>query len=645
MLGAVMDDAIAKAAGVAAPARIARTETTLQRFMSDDWRLRSRRAAANAAAIAVRGTGSFGDSAEALVVDAIDAEMKPWATDIEPRMRSDIASVYAIGRRHGVDRAKEVGHVAKAPSQAELVASFDTVDRQALGALENQQLFWIGGFYEKGVSTTIADHVRDCAVRLGRDRRAVGRELQATVAAQLSHVKMPAGFAGNADTYFRGLAGNAVTVARADGQLQSFARLGITHYVIGNPIDEKTCPVCGHMDGKSFSVADGLQTMTGALTAATPEGVRVAHPWLGAKAMLALSPSRGGRGEPGLTKAGFNFPPFHFHCRCFIDIHEESMTRPLRAPRKPPALPGLPTPPAAVLAPAPIPAPPPPIAPAVPLAPTKPVFADKEARELASALKEIKARGQYPSDKAAEKKKIRDLARGLLEEIGLSSRDVTENRTLRDNFAVKRMLRGGYGIRGYHTGNGQIVLDAGVSKDAQQFLDLWSRKKFDPANADHVKAANGFRTMMHETIHGAGPFGDKAYQKSGAATEEVATEVLARVFMRDKFGLPLNTKTGSYQTIIDTMCNVLSSELFVTDKTQAFEMIAEASKAMRQAGVARTETYGAHVWAFVDNMTFPKDLDDVFVDGLTAEESADKIRAAKIRIKDAIIEAFKGHQV
>lgn len=212
------------------------------------------------------------------------------------------------------------------------VPRFDVVDANAARALGDRQVFWIGEHYDDHLSELISETANETLVTGGGSRRAAAVAMEERVRRALGTVRYPGGFSGSGAQYMEGLAANAATVARAYGQLRSFAQIGITKYTIVNPNDSRTCPTCAYMDGKVFEVQQGLDQIRAEQAAREPNDIRRAHPWLKLGALRAISPTpgrvtgrAGARDSGKLAAAGQALPPYHFKCRCAVDI-DDSVT-------------------------------------------------------------------------------------------------------------------------------------------------------------------------------------------------------------------------------------------------------------------------------------------------------------------------------
>lgn len=329
------DEVLCKALRVDEFAQAAKAEVRLREFLGAEWDKLSRQAAKSAAHYIRNGKGDVVtdtdlDKAQAI----IDRTMAQWSGKVTDRFVKGINDIYRLSH---VAAAKKAFGLSEAPlafsvkktaevfkAQPEVVASFNVVDRRALKALKRDQTFWIGQHYNQNVSRHIAETTRKEVLELGRSRAAAGRVLQKSIAENLKEVRVPDGFVGSSERYFEGLAANAATTARAQSSLNTFHRAGFTTYVIVNPGDHRTCVTCQHLDGKEFKVSDGLDLMA-KLQGATPAGVKRLQPFITPGQARSLTGGVSGAKSPtaGVGKLAANgnlFPPFHFKCRCSVDI-------------------------------------------------------------------------------------------------------------------------------------------------------------------------------------------------------------------------------------------------------------------------------------------------------------------------------------
>lgn len=329
----VSDIAVAKALRVPEVAQIARIEKTLREYLNKRWEDQGARAIKRAAG-RLKGSRKFTKTDAKRFSKSMSVGMESWATSVVPKVGSELERVYRLARLAGAKRALgrikspltyDTPHIPikKAdPPEVFVIARFDLVDREAVDGLKGQQAMWIGRHYDAIVREKI-DEASLLMVEQGVPRKEAGEAL-ARSAHKILRISDPvARYVGTSSQYFEGVVANAVTTARVHGQMRSFAAAEVEEYEITNPLDERTCKVCGHMDGKRFPISDGLKTMEAELDAKKPDDVRAAHPWLSVARMTKISPKSGHtsrRDSAALSRAGFNLPPFHFRCRCTVDI-------------------------------------------------------------------------------------------------------------------------------------------------------------------------------------------------------------------------------------------------------------------------------------------------------------------------------------
>lgn len=321
------DIAVAKALALSEVAQMARIETNARRALVAKWEARAEQAARSAGAVYASG-GSL-----ASAYAAADRAMKKWSADVSASYARSIRDVYKLARRAGYKKASGkfkgslqyvIADTEKAKGEGKASGtvglSLDAKDERALERLEKQQLWWIGDTY-KGVAPTIRESVQPKVLQ-GLSKKQGGEMVRAGVEARLKDFKIPDGFHGSAKSYFEGLAANAVTSARVNGQIGSFARLGVTTYTLVNPMDGRTSEICAELNGTEFKVADAEAQLDKLAGAKTPEAFKSIKPWLSEAKLLSLA----ARGAGALTRAGQMFPPFHFKCRTTVDVATESLS-------------------------------------------------------------------------------------------------------------------------------------------------------------------------------------------------------------------------------------------------------------------------------------------------------------------------------
>lgn len=324
----LIDALVAKALVMNELSQMAQIEKRLYELYTKTWHKLADTASNKAATMVVDGKKAKD------IIKMVDDTMNAWTGAVSPIAKREMRRVYSLGRKAGLKKKKSKNKTSMeypAPENVPISKasdSFDLVDEAVIASLNEHQVFWIGKFYDDGVSPAIAEIVRENIIQQGVSPKVAGDLMSERIADGLNHVELPSGWKGTTRQYMEGLTANAMTTGRVHGQMRSFAEIGITYYRIVNPGDSRTCPVCDHMDGKVFTLRQGTEQMSADLNSRTPEDVKNIHPWVGIKDLEAISP-KPGRTSPGdsktLANAGLALPTYHFRCRCTVDVEYESV--------------------------------------------------------------------------------------------------------------------------------------------------------------------------------------------------------------------------------------------------------------------------------------------------------------------------------
>jgi hypothetical protein len=240
---------------------------------------------------------------------------KPLTADQKKWIRQRIDKIYKTAKRVS----------AKA---ANAKVSFKLVDKGAVKAIGEHQVFWIGDFYSEHLSARIRGVSEEIMLKSGLSNREAGKALRTALRREFGITpggkttlapQIPARFAGNPDLYFRGVASTAGHQSRTFGSMRAFSEAGIRRYKIINPSDERTGQICQRMVDQVFEVQIGVQNMDRQLAAKNPKEIRdEIAPWHGPKALDKII----GKAKRGsdlasqrLADAGSSLPPYHPLCR------------------------------------------------------------------------------------------------------------------------------------------------------------------------------------------------------------------------------------------------------------------------------------------------------------------------------------------
>jgi hypothetical protein len=102
------------------------------------------------------------------------------------------------------------------------------------------------------------------------------------------------------------------------GFLSEAHKAGVSKYQVDEVLDDRTCPVCEYMNGKTFSVEDQFSRIVQQLSAADPQALKDLAPWPGQskddlQELYAQSPEE-------LQGNGLGGPPYHAGCRGMLAL-------------------------------------------------------------------------------------------------------------------------------------------------------------------------------------------------------------------------------------------------------------------------------------------------------------------------------------
>lgn len=232
-----------------------------------------------------------------LIVSDTLSHLPLWIDSLEATFEVVIGEAYASAQK---EISRQVAKGKKKPS-------FDPNDRRNIKAITRVQRHYIGDWAITRLADRIGKHVRDIFLRENIQGREAGLLLKERLEADFGLIKTPG--PNTSESYFDGLAGNTIAVARSYGAIDAMGKLGIETYGYRCSITERTCDRCLFLDGRSFPVAPVRERMAD-IVAAGPEQIKELHPW--ARDVGEL--------QNYLLRDGFAWPPQHFRCRCYIDV-------------------------------------------------------------------------------------------------------------------------------------------------------------------------------------------------------------------------------------------------------------------------------------------------------------------------------------
>jgi len=319
--------AIEHAAAVPEFASMMRMERRLHEAMLGEWTERSNVAIAKMVRAAPATlTPTFLESVPGRLISGFG---KSWPTKSLKGLMGDVVedtyklAQQVIGKKADGKKGYQKPLVFKVDASPAIAGAFSVLDEEAVAALTDSQVFWLGQHFD----ATTTDAIRDAGwIDLaGRSGVEAGEALRRAAEKSFGVGQ----FAAHGNAYFDGVAINAATTARVTGSIFEMKDIGITRYRVVSVMDERTTPICEHLDGKLFSVDNAAARMDKILGAGSPDAVKELHPWhphdfldvLGDEGVdIQVGVSLSTSDSVKTAEAGFGFPPYHFGCRTTVDI-------------------------------------------------------------------------------------------------------------------------------------------------------------------------------------------------------------------------------------------------------------------------------------------------------------------------------------
>lgn len=414
-------------------------------------------------------------------------------------------------------------------------------DARAIEQIVKGQMFWIGKYHNDVLRKQIEQVTREILLEQGLPRGEAARRLAAELGYNNGYLPVkpvapiPTGWKGSTKQYFDGVAANAATVSRIHSSITAIYELGFDVYEVLNPIDERTCPICDTMSGAVLDVRQAYQHMQEVIGAANPEQVKIDHPWLSVSDFISRIPQfqvqpDGSKvfsesGVRSIITSGTGYPPYHFKCRCSVDVRPDSVVRPVTVPADVDMPRGVN-----------------PIKPIRPekyahptiKGPTAPVVFDEIA--LRKGLSSYFGGNTSASTQATIRRQLNSL---LYEEGGMIPHDIVYKKPDLSKFGT--FVRSD-NISGMHSFSGEIKVSETRMKGAIRFIRKGSKAS--------VFDLNDFRVFVHEAVHGTSPIASSAYRGIGIFIEEISTEAITRHVLVRRYGFKWNQIIG-YDVLMD----------------------------------------------------------------------------------------------
>lgn len=196
------------------------------------------------------------------------------------------------------------------------------VDGAAVKAIGEEQVYWIGNFYNRSLSEQIRVTVDHTMLKEGLSRLEAGKTLHGRLVRHFgigkgtaSPVQVPPTFRGTLQDYFSGLSATVRNRATNIGNVITYQEIGVEEYEIIAVMDERTSEICQLMNGRRFTIEQAREYVEKYLGATTPEEIKDQVGWRKPADVEKILKGPKGKQQERLSGAGMQLPPYHFRCR------------------------------------------------------------------------------------------------------------------------------------------------------------------------------------------------------------------------------------------------------------------------------------------------------------------------------------------
>lgn len=192
--------------------------------------------------------------------------------------------------------------------------SFTRKDINALDILRDDMLFWVGKSYDRQFSGWMQDRVREYF-----DKGLSRVQLTERIAEQMEVIDP------NVKDYIALLADHNTTRVAEMGHVSGYEDAGIEYAEIVAVMDNRTSPICRHLNGRIIPVS-AMSAQRDRLLAASKSrsiaAAKKAQPMMSATSGIGLDVlNTTPTGQ--IIEQGIGFPPYHFRCRTTTVAHFE----------------------------------------------------------------------------------------------------------------------------------------------------------------------------------------------------------------------------------------------------------------------------------------------------------------------------------
>lgn len=239
---------------------------------------------------------------------ALDKAFAGFGSEIEADIGSMIEVFYRKQVEDFIGEFNLTVQKASRPSPG-LEVDFSLVDADAVAATERITIQSAGRYFPDQLSAKTSEVIRRVVLESGLSPKDAARVLEDEIRGALgikSSDVVPSRFESNPAAYFDLVANNASVQATNVGRMIAMADAGVQKFKVIAILDRRTSAICRNLDGKEFSVSNGMTAVQGFLGVQSLEDLE-----------NVMGFSKDGS-TPKWAAEGMGFPPYHHGCRTTV---------------------------------------------------------------------------------------------------------------------------------------------------------------------------------------------------------------------------------------------------------------------------------------------------------------------------------------
>lgn len=284
---------------------VASFEAGLSRMMTKDYGIVAEKAV-TAALKSFKGNES--EAQVKAIEKALDRSFAKFGDAIEKDLGEMISIFYREVTTQFID---EFGLVVQKASRKSpgINIDFTLQDADAIAATERVTVQSAGRYFPDQLSAKTSTVIRQIVLESGLSIKEASKLLEQELRGALGldfGESVPSTFHSNPSAYFDIVANNASVQATNVGRMLAMADAGVEKYRVAAIIDRRTSTICQSLDGKEFSVSNGMKAVDN---------------FLGVQSIDDLENVMGFSKDGSVPKwagEGIGFPPYHHSCRTTV---------------------------------------------------------------------------------------------------------------------------------------------------------------------------------------------------------------------------------------------------------------------------------------------------------------------------------------